>query len=386
MSDPKPIVGVVGASARAAVHSLARAGFVSWAVDLFADRDLARVSPAARCPFDDYPDALPALAEQFPPGPVLYTGGLENHPAVVAALALSRPLWGTPPASLSLVRDPSFAPRMWPNATDLVRCPQVLPAHEAPDGAWLLKPRRSAGGDGIRPFDPADPPLVPDAHYLQEFVPGEPMSALFVGGGGEAALLGITHQLVGEPWLHASPFGYAGNIGPVELPKATAAALLVFGLALAENAGLVGLFGVDLQYAGGVAYPVEINPRYTASVEVIEFATRCRLMLTHSEACEAPQYMRRIKTPPASRVVGKAVYYAPFPLTFPAAGPWDDDAPFDPWHLPAFADVPEAGSRIDAGWPVLTVFAAGSSPAAVRARLQSRAAELDARFAAEHAP
>ena len=42
-----PIVGVVGASARAAVHSLGRAGFATWAVDLFADRDLARVAPCA---------------------------------------------------------------------------------------------------------------------------------------------------------------------------------------------------------------------------------------------------------------------------------------------------------------------------------------------------
>src|SRR5439155_18688560 len=101
-----PPVGVVGASARAAVHSLARAGLSAWAVDLFADRDLARVAPCAVCPPDRYPAALPELARQFPPGPALYTGGLENHPAVVGELAADRELWGNPPDRLERVREP----------------------------------------------------------------------------------------------------------------------------------------------------------------------------------------------------------------------------------------------------------------------------------------
>src|SRR4029077_10518962 len=83
-------VGVVGVSARAAVHSLARAGLAAWAIDLFNDRDLKRVAACARCPLDQFPDAIPTLADQFPPGPVLYTGGLENHPRVIAELARTR--------------------------------------------------------------------------------------------------------------------------------------------------------------------------------------------------------------------------------------------------------------------------------------------------------
>ena len=203
------------------------------------------------------------------------------------------------------------------------------------------------------------------------------MSALFLAARGDATLIAVTEQLVGDPWLHARRFQYAGNVGPVTLPEATELALWTFGRTVARHGGLVGLFGVDFQYAAGVAYPVEINPRYTASVEVIEHATAAALMAAHRTACEGGGVRRKPPTP--HRVVGKAVYYAPFPITFPAAGPWDDDA-FDPWRLPPFADVPDPGSRIEPGWPVFTLFEAGSSPAAVRARLQSRAAELDARF------
>ena len=72
-------------------------------------------------------------------------------------------------------------------------------------------------------------------------------------------------------------------------------------------------------------------------------------------------------------------------MRFPDSGPWDADlaGEFDPWRLPGFADIPSAGGAIGAGWPVLTFFATGSTPAEVRERLQSRAAELDHHFA-EH--
>lgn len=387
MESPKPFVTVAGATARAAAHSLARAGYAACAADLFADRDLAAVAPTARCPFDAYPHALPDLVEHLPPGPVVYTGGLENHPAVVAALAARRGLWGNPPAVLNLVRQPTFPARAWPYDDEAVRCPAVRPGEDPPrSGAWLVKPRRGAGGDGIRPFRPAAPPPAPALVYYQEFVPGAAMSAVFVGGGGEARLLGVTEQLVGEPCLHAGRFRYAGNVGPVELPEATAGALGAFGRALARRGGLVGLFGVDFQYAAGVAYPVEVNPRYPASAEVIEHATGHAVMRDHAAGCTAPGGVRAIRPPGPHRVVGKAVYYAPHRITFPAAGPWDGGGPFDPWRLPAFADIPAPGSTIEPGWPVLTLLEAGSTPAAVRARLQSRAADLDRLFAEEPPP
>ena len=46
-------------------------------------------------------------------------------------------------------------------------------------------------------------------------------------------------------------------------------------------------------------------------------------------------------------IVGKAIYYAPHRIAFPAAGPWDADlaSPFDPWRLPGFADIPEPRKR-----------------------------------------
>src|SRR5688572_12838500 len=130
-------VGVVGASARAAVGSLRRAGIAAWAVDLFADRDLQRMAPCVRCPLTGYPDAIPELCDGFPPGPVLYTGGLENHPDVVRELARRRPLWGNGLEVLEQVRDPFRLHHAVVKAGRPV--PGVLPGtHPLPyEGRWV---------------------------------------------------------------------------------------------------------------------------------------------------------------------------------------------------------------------------------------------------------
>lgn len=347
-------VGVVGASARAAVHSLARAGFSAWAVDLFGDRDLARMAACVVCPMDAYPDALSRLAAQFPPGPLLYTGGLENYPHIVNELASQCELWGNTPDVLERVRDP-FALADY----GFAKCAQT-----PGEGRWLRKPLKSGGGLGIRFARPDDSPSP--QHYFQEFVDGTPMSALYGG----TTLLGVTEQLVGEPWLHAKPFAYCGNIGPVDVPEPTRTKLGGFG-PLFARAGLREHYGIDFILRDDTPHPIELNPRYTAGLEVLEHGWR--------KSAFQPWAVDDAQR----RTVGKAVYYAPRAFAFPGSGPWDADlaGEFMPWHLPEFADIPHPGSAIEAGSPVLTFFASGSSPAQVRERLQSRAAELDLLFA-----
>jgi predicted ATP-grasp superfamily ATP-dependent carboligase len=419
-------VGVVGASARAAVHSLARAGLSAWAVDQFNDRDLARVAPCALCPEGGYPHALPELAARFPPGPVLYTGGLENHPQVVAELARTRELWGNPAHVLPGVRDPFALAALL--ARTGFRVPQLIaPGAQCPaHGRWVRKPLRSGGGLGVRFARPGEPATA--EHVFQEFSEGAPMSALFVND----ALFGVTEQLIGEAWLHAAPFAYCGNIGPLHVPS-----VVPHLNALCET-GLRGVWGADFVLCAGEPVVLEVNPRYTAAIEVLELATG-RAALTYGGARRWEASAIR-PTPPAplpkgkgesrlaaldgadtdssdaerseasssfspfplgrgaggvgetsarpeastSHQVAKAIYYAPHAIRFPHSGPWDADltAPFDPWRVPGFADIPEAGAHIEAGWPVLTLFAEGTN---ARRLLQSRAAELDSLFR-EHQP
>lgn len=377
-------VGVVGASARAAAMSLVRAGFEPWAVDLFADRDLRRVAPVVRCPLADYPAALPDLAEQFPPGPVLYTGGLENHPEVVAELARRRELWGVGPDVLRTVRQPAAA-EVAADGFDVAHARSAADPVPA-TGRWLAKPTRSSGGLGVRFAEPGE--VLGPGHFLQEFIPGPALSAQFVTLAGVTSLLGVTEQLVGEGWLHARPFGYGGNVGPAGVSGELCAGLAGYADRLARGHRLRGVWGIDFVLRHGRAVPIEVNPRYTAAMEVLELASGTPVFARPAPPTP-PRLAVAAKRPASSHPsIGKAVYYAPHPLTFPASGPWDADltGPFDPWRVPGFADIPAAGEPIEPGHPVLTFFAAGSTPDDCRAKLKVRAAELDALFAAGQQP
>jgi predicted ATP-grasp superfamily ATP-dependent carboligase len=290
---------------------------------------------------------------------VLYTGGLENYPAVIAELAATRELFGNPPEVVDVVRNPWQMAACRASPADAgFTMPRVVPRGEpCPNtGRWVRKPLRSAGGLGMRFAVPGEP-ASPD-HYFQEFIDGVPMSAVYSG----KRLVGVSEQLVGEPWLHARSFGYCGNIGPIPEPDS------LNGVA---KLGLRGVWNLDFVRRDGVPYSVEVNPRYTASSEVLEHATG-RALFGSLAATRSG----------ARSAIGKAIYYAPRAFTFPDAGPWDADlaGAFDPWRLPAFADIPAPGTEFPAGSPVITLFERASSPAGCRERLQYRAAELDHLF------
>src|SRR5437588_10415493 len=94
----------LGASTRAAAFSALRAGLGPWCADLFADADLQARCPVFRSAPGSYPQGFVKAAEQGPPGPWLYTGGLENRPALVRQIAAMRPLWGNDEEVLRKVR------------------------------------------------------------------------------------------------------------------------------------------------------------------------------------------------------------------------------------------------------------------------------------------
>jgi predicted ATP-grasp superfamily ATP-dependent carboligase len=376
---------IIGASARAAAFSARRAGLRPLAADRFADHDLRQIAPVQRVPRAGYPGCLAAVAAALPEGPWIYTGSLENHPELVSRMARQRPLWGNDGPILRAIRDP------WALAASVRRAgfsspavrytPEGLPR----DGSWLVKPLASGGGEGVRLLGaPPEPDgAVKRACYYQERIAGPSLAAVFVAarsGSGTpagACLLGITRQWIGRP---GSPFAYVGSIGPWPVSLRAWERIEGLGQMIAAEFGLIGLFGIDLILRDDEPWPVEVNPRYTASVEVLELAQRRSLLAEHARACDPAAEAYLGPAPPLapapgpSDTVGKLIVFALTRCRFGFQGrvrlfpPGDDD----PFAIPRAGDIPEHDTVFKPGDPVLTLFARGASSAACRAELEVR--------------
>ncbi|MBO0700178.1 MAG: ATP-grasp domain-containing protein, partial [Zavarzinella sp.] len=350
--------------------------------DLFADADLRVLAPGSvRCPAGQYPHGLLDILRDAPPGPWMYTGALENHPNLVRALAEIRPLWGNDANALVRCRSPFVIERLLQD--EGLAAPEARGADAERPGycRWLRKPLAGAAGQGIEFADAVAGPRSP-RHYYQQFVPGRPMSAVYVRARGETRLVGVTEQLIGEDWLYAPPFRYAGNVGPVEVPVGFRDELVRIGRVLGDACGLLGIFGVDFVEDDGRPWVVEVNPRYPASVEVLERATVVAALGHHRSAFdpEAPTGAGPVVGCP---VAGKAILYSPRRVVMPdwTAGPLAGmlgPAVTGPGQCPqSYADIPHPGEVIEPGWPILTVLGDGNDRSGCLAVLRSRAAAVE---------
>jgi uncharacterized protein len=354
---------IVGASVRAAAVSALRAGYQPYGIDLFADRDLRCVAECQRIEMLDYPAGIGGLMRKAPPGPWMYTGGLENHPELIEEWRRERELIGNGMAALVRVRDPQWLRQHVPFASSAASSSQAID-----DNRWLLKPRRGAGGMSIDRWD--GQPLPRDT-YLQRFIPGRSVSAVFVGSDTGCRMVGSTWQLVGESWLHALPFRYCGSIGPRILTAKERQIWSEIGETLTDVGGLRGVFGVDAIISDSGLTVVEVNPRYPASAEVLELAEGLSVL---AESSHQPSV--------AHAIIGKGISYAPFAFQFPGVGPWDVDLDeeWNPGRVPTFGDIPLLGESFRLSDPVVTIFATGDDEDQCLLNLRRQAQELDQLF------
>lgn len=361
-----PGVLLLGASTRAMAFSAIRAGLRPSCIDLFADVDLKAVASVESISPAEYPLGLIERTRQYPTTlPVIYTGGLENHPAVYEEIAQERPVWGyvhPDPMQGKSVRNPEYL--------DNIARGQGYqrPRHGQPRTGWLVKPRAGAGGRGIRPWK--GEALAP-THFAEEYLEGISYSAVYVRVGLQVQLLGITRQLVGEVFVNApTPFTYCGSIGPARLDEDQIRQLDRLGKVLVNADGyLQGIFGIDFILHDEEVYLIEVNPRYTASVELLELAMGYSLLGLHCQA-----FGRELVStgrPPTSRIYGKAICYASTNCVMPADNTWLP-VTIDPWLLPTCADIPAAGTVFKTGEPVITLYAEGENEREVWLRLQER--------------
>jgi predicted ATP-grasp superfamily ATP-dependent carboligase len=362
-----PRILIFGASARAAAFSALRGGYEPICADFFADQDLVAACSAQQIDHRKFIDQFAAVAESSSPSSWIYTGGFEHHGDLVDRISKRHRLWGIDGETLRAIRDPFLVNRALENARipapAVARAARGLPR----DGSWLLKPLNSGGGKGIKPLIGGGSVKL-DSRYLQQRIAGPSFSALYIGTPPIARLIGVTRQLNGAP---RSPFGYRGSIGPLPTTDPLTARLTALGSALTSSFQLKGWFGVDYILSRGIPWPVEVNPRYTASVEIHELFLGRSLLADHQRACEGMVEQSDSASVPADRprpVFGKLIVYASRRLIVPECLRFIREAR-DLYAANSIADVPWPGTSIDAGQPIMTLLVAAPSVVSCRNRL-----------------
>lgn len=353
---------VIGVSTRAIAESAVRAGRRIVTIDYFGDRDQKeRVENHSllrdfKLPFSAC--GLLSASRRLGFDSVVYISNLENHPAIVAEFAGRAHLLGNPPEVLRKARDWGELRRIC--AEEGIRAATTLmPGEEmeaAPECRWLVKPVRSGGGHGIHFWDGA---RLKRTHLLQRFEEGRAASAAFVADGKNSVVIGISEQLIGRRDLGAGGFIWCGNILPLQLESSIGAEFIrrveTMAARLTSRLGLRGVNGMDLIAANdenGCPDPVliEVNPRYTASMELVERAYGLNVFSLHLDALAGrlPHFSlaQHVEIP----FTCKGIVFARRTCTVPATmGGLERER----------RDIPFPGDRIEARHPICTVFGEG---------------------------
>lgn len=356
-------------------ESAVRSGYPVIALDAFGDSDMQTFCKGYslwrdfQCAFSASNLFRASRSLEF--DCVSYTSNLENYPSVVKNFSLGARILGNMPEALSRVRN-------WPELYKTLeengfRVPvTVYTVNELPGnfhGQWLQKPVRSGSGRLVSVWKPGQ--KLKRGYLLQEFVQGLNCSASFIANGKDAVVVGMTEQLIGMPGSRSPNFLYRGNLLPVESPAHIVNDISIINQVqqitalLTREFGLVGFNGIDFILEDGRVCVIEVNPRYGASLEVIERAYGLPIYDLHYKAItqgELPSFDIRNSGKMPDQFLAKTILYADRDGVAPDTSNWLSRG---------VRDIPHSGETIKKGQPICTLFAEGKSRLDCLANLDS---------------
>lgn len=384
---------LMGASCRAAAQAAQRAGVEDLhAWDDFIDADLSEIahaSPLALLDCNELPSGV------FDRMPLVLCGGMENKPGLVHSLIELGAICGVTAESIqdlrSIDRWQSWALRAE------VGWPETLPANELFHPAnfsdyrttthrWLVKPRWGAGGIHVRSLDSLQggiPVIQPD-DYLQRYIDGISIGVTYCSDRNQTRLVGIAQAIPSELLEAPLEFIYTGNIAPYRLSKEAYRKVQRFGQLVPQETYLQGLWQADFQLdSDGQVWLLEINPRWSASMELHETLQEVSWMQEHLRILQHGMQVPRM--PSGSdpqdqlindRMLAKGILYAPTTIRVNAEqvdrlwqvrwrGSYREllSSTFRLADIPRLSasDDPTQGLELASGTPIATILCSGVS-------------------------
>jgi predicted ATP-grasp superfamily ATP-dependent carboligase len=357
---------IAAVSGRALAAAARRAGYRPLVADFFCDVDtMALADRAVRLPgdlqdgIDDsrIVDTLRQLAGREQLDAVVLGSGFERLTETVDAIARQFPLVpfaGNSGAAIRRIKDPHL---LKADCTELgIPHPELsLEAPSDPEN-WIVK---AAGGAGGTHIGPANGGPAASGFYFQRFIPGRSVSALFIGDGKTARIVGFSRQWTSP--APAMPYRYGGAVRLKRFGRAQAEMIGGWISGLTQRAGLVGLCSADLIHGADGYTLLEINPRPGATLDIFDDAD-APLMQAHLDAAAGRPY----RLPRFADCMASMITYTAKPVArFPDIA-WPD------WT----ADHQSPGTQLLAGDPVCTVFARGPSADATQKVVRQQARNL----------
>ncbi|MEO3998329.1 ATP-grasp domain-containing protein [Mesorhizobium sp. CAU 1732] len=299
-------------------------------------------------------ETLHQLVGNDRPAAVVLGSGFERKTELVDEVARHFPLAGNGSDAIRRVKDPQSL------AAD---CAELGIPHppfrwEAPPDPenWVVKTAGGAGGAHITRAN-GDKPAA--GRYFQRFVIGQSISALFIGDGRSARIIGFSRQWTSP--APDAPYRYGGAVRLRRIDREDAVAIGGWLASLTRRADLVGLCSADfIRNADGYQL-VEINPRPGATLDIFDCAD-APLIEAHLRAARGEAYA----TPRFADSMASMIAYASTPVAHFPEITWPD------WT----ADHQSPGTRLIAGDPVCTVFARGPNAGATRRIVVAKARQL----------
>jgi predicted ATP-grasp superfamily ATP-dependent carboligase len=188
-------------------------------------------------------------------------------------------------------------------------------------------------------------------------------------------ILGITEQLIGLHEFGSRGFRYCGNILPLpELLDSRVSSNVLDQLNslaafLTKEYRLTGVNGVDFILKGDRVCLTEINPRYSASMELIERAYDIPIFHLHTQAVldgTLPEF-NLSELLNHRKFFGKVILFAEREAIMPDT---------QSWAAKGICDIPESDEKIPAGGPICTLLSGRPTYNKTLADLTDRAKEL----------